>query len=61
MLWPAYWGLLVAKQVSIQYLVLFALGAVVMRSAGCIYNDMVDRKFDGSVTRTMNRPVSAKR
>lgn len=59
-LWPAYWGLLVAKQVSIQYLVLFALGAVVMRSAGCIYNDMVDRKFDGSVTRTMNRPLVRK-
>lgn len=56
-LWPAYWGLLLSPVISIRYLVLFTLGAIVMRSAGCIYNDMVDRKFDGSVTRTMSRPL----
>lgn len=59
-LWPAYWGLLLAEDISIKYLILFALGAVVMRSAGCIYNDMVDRKFDGSVRRTMSRPLVRK-
>lgn len=40
------------------YLMLFALGATVMRGAGCIYNDIVDRDLDKKVERTKNRPLA---
>jgi 4-hydroxybenzoate polyprenyltransferase len=39
------------------YIALFALGAIVMRGAGCTYNDIVDREFDAKVARTRNRPI----
>ena len=41
------------------YLILFFLGAILMRSAGCIVNDILDRKFDKKVSRTKNRPIAA--
>jgi len=41
------------------YLTLFFLGAVLMRSAGCIVNDILDRKFDKKVLRTKNRPIAS--
>jgi 4-hydroxybenzoate polyprenyltransferase len=44
-------------QSYIQYAVLFAVGALVMRGAGCTYNDIVDRDFDGKVARTALRPI----
>ena len=39
------------------YLVLFAVGALVMRGAGCAYNDFVDREYDARVQRTRSRPI----
>ena len=63
--WPCAWGLTIAYNFSsslniyIFYLSLFFLGAVLMRSAGCIVNDILDRKFDKKVYRTKNRPITS--
>ena len=63
--WPCAWGLTIAYYFSNQnityflYLLLFFSGAVLMRSAGCIVNDIVDRKFDAKVYRTKNRPIAS--
>ena len=63
--WPCSWGLTLAYDFSndlkfyIFYLLLFFLGSVLMRSAGCIINDIVDREFDKKVSRTKNRPIAS--
>ena len=63
--WPCAWGLTIAydfsKTLNIYffYLILFFLGSVLMRSAGCIVNDIFDRKFDKKVFRTKNRPIAS--
>ena len=63
--WPCSWGLTVAYDFSSDlniyffYLLLFFLGAVLMRSAGCIVNDILDRKFDKKVFRTKDRPIAS--
>ena len=63
--WPCAWGLTVAYDFEqylnkyFFYLVLFFLGAVLMRSAGCIINDIADKDFDKKVTRTKNRPIAS--
>ena len=63
--WPCAWGLTVAfdfsKNIEIYlfYLFLFLLGSILMRSAGCIVNDIVDRKFDRRVARTKDRPIAS--
>ena len=65
--WPCTWGLTIAYDFSgekityIYYLTLFLAGAVLMRSAGCIINDIVDRKFDRKVSRTKNRPIASRK
>lgn len=63
LLWPCLWSLLLASEtLGLQTLWLgglFALGSVVMRGAGCAYNDIVDRDFDKAVARTANRPIPA--
>ena len=62
--WPCAWGLTVGYDFSnekvtyIFYLTLFLAGSILMRSAGCIINDIVDRKFDKKVSRTKNRPIA---
>lgn len=43
------------------FIFLFAIGSVVMRSAGCVINDIFDRKFDSQVARTKNRPLASKK
>ncbi|MFO1389631.1 4-hydroxybenzoate octaprenyltransferase [Cellvibrio sp.] len=60
LLWPTLWALwLAAKGVpSLKNLVIFCLGVVVMRSAGCVINDFADRKIDGKVQRTQGRPLA---
>jgi 4-hydroxybenzoate polyprenyltransferase len=61
LLFPGLLGLSVSSsEVPLQYWVVFVVGAVVMRSAGCIYNDIVDRPFDGLVDRTKHRPLVRK-
>ena len=63
--WPCVWGLTLAYYYSgettlyIKYIILFFLGAVLMRSAGCIFNDIVDRDFDKKVRRTRVRPIAS--
>ena len=63
--WPCAWGLTLAYDFSSNlnnyffYLLLFFLGAVLMRSAGCIVNDIFDKEFDKRVLRTKNRPIAS--
>ena len=58
-LWPTLWALwLAAKGIpSLNVLIVFVLGVVLMRSAGCVINDFADRKIDGDVKRTKDRPI----
>lgn len=58
-LWPCWWSLwLAAKGLpNFKTLLIFTLGAAVMRSAGCVINDYADRHFDGHVQRTQGRPL----
>lgn len=60
LLWPTLWALWLASRGIPDWIVLliFATGAVLMRSAGCVMNDIADRKFDGLVERTKNRPLA---
>ena len=63
--WPCAWGLTLAYDFSSNlnnyffYLVLFFLGSILMRSAGCIVNDILDKEFDAKVFRTKNRPIAS--
>ena len=63
--WPCAWGLTLAYDFSNDlknyffYLILFFLGAVLMRSAGCIVNDILDKEYDKKVERTQNRPIAS--
>ena len=63
--WPCSWGLAYTYSISqnfnlfLNYLVLFFLGSVFMRSAGCIFNDIVDKNFDKKVYRTKTRPIAS--
>ncbi len=59
LLWPTLWALWLASRGIPDWIVLliFVTGAVLMRSAGCVMNDIADRKFDGLVERTKNRPL----
>ena len=61
LLWPTLWGLLIASDgwPSIQIVVIFCLGTVLMRSAGCAINDYADRDFDKHVLRTKERPLTS--
>ncbi len=58
-LWPTLWALWLAAEgvPDWQLLVIFSLGALVMRSAGCVINDFADRNIDGHVSRTKARPL----
>jgi len=60
-LWPGLWSLWLASHghPSIKNLIIFVMGTFVMRSAGCIVNDMADRKFDRHVKRTQHRPLTS--
>ena len=59
LLWPTLWSLIIAAQgmPDFDVLVVFLLGVVLMRSAGCVINDFADRKVDGHVKRTRQRPL----
>ena len=63
--WPCLWGITIAYNFEnnlnsyFLYLILFFMGSVLMRSAGCIVNDIVDRKYDKKVDRTKNRPIAS--
>ena len=63
--WPCLWGLTIANNFSndnylfFKHSLLFLMGAILMRSAGCIVNDILDRKIDKMVERTKNRPIAS--
>ena len=63
--WPCVWGLTLAYYFNnqttlyLKYIFLFFLGSVLMRSAGCIVNDIVDKKLDKRVERTKKRPIAS--
>ena len=63
--WPCAWGLTLAYNFSNNldlyffYLLLFFLGSVLMRSAGCIINDIADKEYDIKVSRTKDRPIAS--
>ena len=65
--WPCAWGLTVAFNFGNNldsyffYLFLFLSGSILMRSAGCIINDISDKKFDKKVERTKNRPIASEK
>ena len=62
--WPCVWGLTVAfdfsnnVQIYLKYIFLFFSGSILMRSAGCIINDIADKDFDARVARTKKRPIA---
>jgi 4-hydroxybenzoate polyprenyltransferase len=60
LLWPTLWALWLASRGLPDWitLLIFVTGAVLMRSAGCVMNDIADRKYDGLVERTKNRPLA---
>ena len=60
LLFPCWWSIILGGtglRSDLRQMVLFAIGAIVMRGAGCTYNDIVDRDFDGKVARTAARPI----
>ena len=63
--WPCLWGLTLGyyfnteANLYLKNLILFFLGSVLMRSAGCIFNDIVDRNLDKKVKRTKKRPIAS--
>ena len=64
--WPCVWSSLLAsietsKEFPIYYILLFFLGAVVMRGAGCTWNDFLDKDYDAKVERTKDRPLASRK
>ena len=63
LLWPTLWALWIASNGQPDWLLvwIFALGTLLMRSAGCVINDYADRDFDPHVERTKDRPMAARK
>jgi 4-hydroxybenzoate polyprenyltransferase len=63
LLWPTLWAVWIAAEglPTLHLLAVFTLGVVLTRSAGCVFNDMADRKFDSQVRRTAKRPLASGR
>ena len=65
--WPCAWGVSLGYyfvgdiKLYLKYLILFFLGSVLMRSAGCIFNDIIDKDFDKKVDRTKGRPIASEK
>ena len=59
LLWPTYWALFLSAEgwPDIDLLIIFTLGVLVMRSAGCVINDYADRNIDQNIARTKDRPL----
>ena len=63
--WPCIWGLTLGyffgteTTLYLRCIILFFLGSVLMRSAGCIFNDIIDRDLDKKVERTKERPITS--
>lgn len=63
LLWPTLWALIISAEglPSLKVLFVFVLGVIFMRAAGCVINDFADRKVDGHVKRTKQRPLPSGR
>ncbi|MCF3933466.1 4-hydroxybenzoate octaprenyltransferase [Acuticoccus sp. M5D2P5] len=66
LMWPCWWsvalaGVAVGAAPNLAHLALFMIGAIVMRGAGCTYNDILDRNIDAHVERTKSRPIPSGR
>jgi 4-hydroxybenzoate polyprenyltransferase len=61
LLWPTWWALWLAAEgvPPLQFLLVFSVGVVLMRAAGCVINDYADRHWDGAVARTKLRPLAS--
>jgi 4-hydroxybenzoate polyprenyltransferase len=61
LLWPVLWALWIAAEgpPDLDVLIIFILGVIVMRSAGCVINDLADRDLDRHIPRTSNRPITS--
>ena len=61
LLWPTLWGLWIAARGRPRWILIavFVVGTLIMRAAGCVINDWCDRKWDGHVERTKDRPIPA--
>ncbi len=57
-LWPTFWGLFLGQTPSLSIIIVFSLGVILMRAAGCVINDYFDRDFDGHIARTQQRPLA---
>lgn len=63
LLWPTLWAIWISSNgdPNVKVTLIFCIGVVLMRSAGCVINDIADRNLDGHVKRTKNRPLATKR
>ena len=61
LLWPTYWALFLSAGgwPDIELLIIFSLGVIITRSAGCVINDYADREIDKHIARTRDRPITA--
>ena len=63
LMFPAIWSILIVlkEEIDIYLLLLFAYGSFIMRSAGCIINDIIDKKIDRNIERTKSRPLASEK
>tara|TARA_B100001113_G_scaffold262290_1_gene217234 strand:- start:1309 stop:2205 length:897 start_codon:yes stop_codon:yes gene_type:complete len=64
LMWPCLWSyvygsIIFSYNIEIKYIIYFILGSVLMRGAGCTWNDLLDRKYDSKVKRTKDRPLAS--
>jgi len=64
LMWPCLWSyvygsIIFSHNIEIKYIIYFILGSVLMRGAGCTWNDLLDRKYDSKVKRTKDRPLAS--
>ena len=64
LMWPCLWSYtygstIFSYSMEIKYIIYFILGSILMRGAGCTWNDLLDRKYDAKVKRTKDRPLAS--
>ena len=64
LMWPCLWSYTLGStifsyNISLKYIIYFILGSILMRGAGCTWNDLLDKKYDAKVKRTQNRPLAS--
>ena len=59
LLFPSLWAIVLTNSFPLEIIIIFTVGAIIMRSAGCVINDIWDRKIDAKITRTKNRPLAS--